>query len=243
MKRSRRLLIAGFVCFLPALALEVHGISLAGWQGHVGQTLIYNGFTTADGTSVQGSDVSPLRLTAGGGAVIQLAGRHHVWPQVSLYRQEYVALTKYPKVVPTQIETGSSVGEIAATLGLVVALPYTVHFRIPSWQAWEFAVGVSPTAVFRIPVRGIDGGNTGPVGSYFTASARWFMPELSLAGHYALSEQLLVGAVVRWMVPIYNAWAGEVDAGFLDEMLLFAGVSVVTRRVPSSTRSDAPPTD
>jgi hypothetical protein len=77
---------------------------------------MYNGFTeTAAGEPVQGSEVSPIRMSFGAGLELRFTERMSFEPQGWLFMQEYIALNAYEKTVPTQIETGSSRGDVANT--------------------------------------------------------------------------------------------------------------------------------
>lgn len=213
---------------------RVNAFALDGFHFHIGQTLIFNDFTTdAAGSPVQGSEVSPLRLTGGGGAVLHLGGNHYWSPQLSLLSQEYAALRNPAykgKVVPTQIETGRVVADIAGTLIAALSLPYSYRFRPAATPTWSFDLGISPAFVFRIPVVPIDGTSTEPIAAYFFSNARFLMAELSAGAYYRFSERLDLGLTVRWFLPVYNGWAQTVPTSFLDEMLLFMGASVRTVR-------------
>ena len=187
---------------------------------HIGQTLIVNTYTKdADGESVQGSDVSPIRLTAGGGARFRVSGPWHASAWLHLWSQEYLETPAGP-VVPTQIETGSAAGEsLARTLGIMLGLPFTYEWRPAGVTAFSFGGGLSPTFVFRIPYAGIDGAEPAGVRSYYLSSLRFFYPETVVYSEYRFTDALRLGVTIRALWPLYNAWDGE-DTTFLDETLI-----------------------
>lgn len=192
-------------------------------------TWIYNGFTEdSDGEPVQGSDVSPLRMTFGLGAHIGLGPRHRLEPQLWLYLQEYAALHAYDKTVPTQIETGPVVGDVVNTLGLAVALPWMYvipleHVGEDTVHSWDISVGGGLAAIFRIPLNGIDGSDTDGVGEYWIE--RILYPFITTAVDYHLTDRVQIGGGAEWYLPVYNAWVdSEKAVPFLDETMVRLGL-------------------
>ncbi|MFW5828198.1 MAG: hypothetical protein ACOCU4_08900 [Alkalispirochaeta sp.] len=187
---------------------------------------MYNGFTeTAEGEPVQGSEVSPIRMSFGAGFELRFTERLSFEPQGWLFRQEYVALDAYDKTVPTQIETGNQVGEIANTVGLALSVPL-VYSLSPEWApSWEFHGSVGLSLIYRIPVRRIDGSNAAPVGRYWIAG-RFIYPDMGIAADYRFSDRIQVGAGITWYIPSYNAWGRTEDTPFLDETMLRYGLRV-----------------
>ncbi len=220
----RRGLTAVTLSILYLFFVQVPGVAqfleLDSFTAHIGQTLIVNTYTEdADGDPVQGSDVSPLRLTIGGGARFRLSGpwRASVW--LHLWSQEYLETPEGP-VVPTQIETGSAAGEsLAKTLGIMFGFPFFYDWQPAGTPGFSFGGGFSPTFVFRIPYAGIDGAEPDGVRSYYLSSLRFFYPETMIYGEYQFSEAVRLGLTVRALWPIYNAWDGEATT-FLDETLV-----------------------
>ncbi|POR02032.1 hypothetical protein AU468_07200 [Alkalispirochaeta sphaeroplastigenens] len=186
---------------------------------------IYNGFTTdSDGESVQGSDTSPLRMTFGIGLELDLGGAGRLEPHLWVYTQEYAALREHDKTVPTQIETGSAVGDIVNTLGIALSLPWLYTLPWPANEAWRVSAGGGITLIFRIPLEAIDGSDASPVTEYWIAG-RFFYPHLQIAADYRLTETMEVGAGLEWYIPAYNLWVdnGE-DTPFLDETMVRFGL-------------------
>ncbi|TVR71931.1 MAG: hypothetical protein EA427_03850 [Spirochaetaceae bacterium] len=213
------LFLGGPVARLPAFELRAFFVTAM-------PTWIYNGFTRdGEGNNVQGSDVSPLRMTFGGGAEIALNERHRLEPQLWFYLQEYAALRDHDKTVPTQIETGVAVGDIANTLGIALSVPWLYTLPWPNAPGWRFSAGLGAALVFRIPIEEIDGSDGSEVGSYWI-SGRFIYPQVSLAADYQLNELYELGAGAEWYIPVYNAWAQEVSAPFLDETMVRLGLRI-----------------
>jgi hypothetical protein len=214
----------GLLSFLLLLFVQVPGVAqffeLDSFTAQIGQTLIVNTYTEdAEGNAVQGSDVSPIRLTLGGGARFRLPGQWRAAVWLHLWSQEYLETPDGP-VVPTQIETGSAAGEsLAKTLGIVLGLPLFYEWEPAGTPGFSFGGGVSPSLVFRIPYSGIDGANPDGVRSYYLSNLRWFYPETMIYSEYALNESVRIGLTIRAFWPIYNSWDGE-DTSFLDETLV-----------------------
>ena len=188
---------------------------------------IYNGFTTTeDGSPVQGSDVSPQRMSFGAGVVLDLTPAMRLEPNLWIYRQEYIALNAHDTVVPTQIETGSVSGQIADTLSLALSVPWYYRLPWPSHPAWDLSVGAGLALIFRIPLREIDSSGTGEVGRYWIAG-RFVYPELGFAVDYRLTDTVQVGGGLTWYVPIYNLWSdAPPGVSFLDETMLRWGLRI-----------------
>lgn len=187
-------------------------------------TWIYNGFTEdSDGDPVQGSDVSPLRMTFGGGIEITINRDHRLEPQLWIYLQEYAALRDHDKTVPTQIETGSVVGDVANTLGIALSLPWLYTIPWAPNEDWRFSAGAGLALIFRIPISEIDGSDGSEVGSYWIGG-RFIYPQINLAADYRITDDLAVGAGLEWYIPFYNLWADEVGAPFLDETMIRFGL-------------------
>ncbi len=220
----RRGLKAAIASFFLLFFIQVPGVAqflqLDSFTAQIGQTLIVNTYTEdSEGEPVQGSDVSPLRLTIGGGARFRFSGpwRASVW--LHLWSQEYLETPEGP-VVPTQIETGSAAGEsLAKTLGIMLGLPFFYEWQPPGTPGFSFGGGLSPTFVFRLPYAGIDGAEPDGVRSYYLSALRFFYPETMVYGEYQFTDSVRLGLTVRALWPIYNAWDGE-DTSFLDETLL-----------------------
>ncbi len=203
-------------------AFELRGAVL--WIGNAFQE-------TESGETVQGSDVSPLRFSPGLSARFRINENLVFSPGLDFYYQEYLApdMERYGddplKVVPTQIETGSAAGDIAGTLGLILSFPFGWEFQLG--ESWTLTPAFSPTLAFRVPLFGIDGGDTDPVLQHFFSDGRFLYPEPRLRAAYAVSEQLELGIEFRGMIPIYNLWISEPDVAFWDEMMLSLNAGVV----------------
>lgn len=207
-------------------AQTVFGLSISRLFVTAMPVWMYNGFTeTAEGDPVQGSEVSPLRMSLGAGFELRITDRMSFEPQGWAFMQEYVALEAYDKTVPTQIETGNQVGDIADTVGLALSVPW-VYRVSPQWAPeWEFRGSVGLSLVYRIPIRRIDGSDAAPVGRYWIAG-RFIYPDVGLAADYRFTDRIQVGAGITWYIPFYNAWGRTEDTPFLDETMLRYGLRV-----------------
>lgn len=222
-----------FVCTALVLSVpvgvfaqEFAGFRISNAFATVMPVWIYNGFTeTDDGTPVQGSDVSPIRFSAGIGIELDLFPRNSLQPEVWIYQQEYIALSSYDKVVPTQIETGSAVGDIANTISLAIELPWVYSIVFPRLEDWTFAGRGGLALIFRIPIGGVDNSKVGPVTAYWF-SGRFVYPYLGVGADYRFADRMTIGAGLNWYVPIYNAWDGGEQTGFLDETMIRYGLRV-----------------
>lgn len=232
MRRGRRTLSIIIISLLSVAgstnvsAQEFAGFRISNIFATVMPLWIYNGFTeTDDGIPVQGSDVSPIRFSAGVGMELAVAPRHSLQPEVWIYQQEYIELNAYDKVVPTQIETGSAVGDIANTISLAIELPWVYTLTVPRIEDWSFAGRAGLALIFRIPIAGVDGSKAGPVAAYWFAG-RFVYPYLGVGADYRFADRMTIGAGLNWYVPIYNAWDGGEQTGFLDETMLRYGLRV-----------------
>jgi hypothetical protein len=233
LRRGPHLALA-FVLFLAVLPLpDLHaqnarlfGIRISQLYLSAMPTWMYNGFTEdAAGRPVQGSEVSPIRMSFGAGFELRLTESVSIEPEGWFFMQEYVALREYDKTVPTQIETGSQVGDIANTIGLGISVP-AVYTWIPAWAGrWEFDGSAGVALVYRIPIAGIDNSPAGPVGRYWI-SGRFIYPQFGVAADYRFTDRIQLGAGLTWYVPFYNIW-GRIDGvPFLDETMLRYGLRV-----------------
>jgi hypothetical protein len=219
--------MSAFVANPPELSAQtVFGLRITRLFVTAMPVWMYNGFTeTADGDPVQGSEVSPMRMSFGAGIDLRLTESISFEPEGWVFTQEYIALNEYDKTVPTQIETGSQVGDIASTLGVALSVPF-VYTISPTWAAqWEFRGSLGLSLVYRIPIRAIDGSEAGAVGRYWIAG-RFIYPTMGLAADYRLTDSLQVGGGITWYVPFYNAWGRNEEVPFLDETMLRYGLRV-----------------
>jgi hypothetical protein len=227
-------LVLGFAAVLAIIPLPVlsaqnasiFGIRISQIYLSAMPTWMYNGFTEdAAGRPVQGSEVSPIRMSFGAGFELRLTESVSVEPEGWFFMQEYVALNEYDKTVPTQIETGRQVGDIANTIGLGISVP-VVYTWIPSWSGgWEFDGSAGLALVYRIPIAGIDNSRAGPVGRYWI-SGRFIYPQFGVAADYRFTDRIQIGGGLTWYVPFYNIW-GRIDGvPFLDETMLRYGLRV-----------------
>ncbi|TVR58576.1 MAG: hypothetical protein EA426_09650 [Spirochaetaceae bacterium] len=207
--------------YLPAF--EYTGVEL-----HLGQAIILNGYRVdSAGDSVQGSDVSPIRFTAGAGARFRVNEAWFFSPSLRFFVQEYL-LTESGKAVPTQIETGRQLGAIGGTLGLIVGLPFTWEYGLTDDVV--FGLGASPSLLFRIPVVPIDGTEIGELRSYFVRAGRFLAPEFYGSVTYAVSDWAHAVLSIRTTVPVYNLWS-EFDVPFWDELMIIPTLTI--RIVPA----------
>ena len=222
------LLVAAFLLLplAPAGAQSLFGIRISELFVSAMPVWTYNGFLEdGSGTVVQGSDISPITMSFGAGLELRLSQLFSVEPEAWFSTQEYAALNAYDKVVPTQIETGSAVGDIANAIIFGISIPAVFHWD-PSWSGnWEFNGSAGLGLVFRIPISAIDGSELGPIARYWFAG-RFIYPEFGVSADYQFASRIQVGAGLTWYVPFYNAWGRNVDVGFLDETMLRYGLRV-----------------
>ena len=195
------------------------------------QTLIYNGFTrTERGVPVQGSQVSPFLMSIGYGLSFTYGTNMALETGAWAFVQEYAALAAHDKTVPTQIESGNAVGEIARLVTLVITVPWV--YRLP-WggDAWWFDAKAGVSLAWRIPIAGVDGSQVGPAATYFLAG-RFIYPHVGLAAGYRLDERIDLVIAAGWDVPIYNLWDSGPPTPFLDETMIRYGLRVVWTRTP-----------
>ncbi|MFP4151957.1 MAG: hypothetical protein ACLFR8_04600 [Alkalispirochaeta sp.] len=211
---------------VPPVSAQIFGIRISQVYLSAMPTWMYNGFTeTADGDAVQGSDVSPLRMSFGAGFELRFFDTVSLEPEGWLFMQEYIALDEHDKTVPTQIETGSAVGDIANTIGLGISLPFVYTWE-PAWaERWQFDGRAGLGLVYRIPIAGIDGTDAGPVGLYWIAG-RFIYPLFGIAADYQFTDRIQVGIGLDWFVPLYNIWDSDEETPFLDETMLRWGARV-----------------
>lgn len=186
----------------------------------------YNGFLEdGNGTPVQGSDVSPITMSFGAGFELRLSPLFSIEPEGWLALQEYAALDAYDKVVPTQIETGSAVGDVGNAIIFGISVPAVFHWD-PDWSGnWEFNGSAGLALVYRIPISAVEGSELGPIARYWFAG-RFIYPELGVSADYQFAPRIHAGAGLTWYIPFYNTWGRNVDVGFLDETMLRYGLRV-----------------
>ncbi|MFP4373877.1 MAG: hypothetical protein ACLFPO_06090 [Spirochaetaceae bacterium] len=201
-----------------ASALEIGELDL-----HLGQAWIGNGYTTdADGEPVQGSDVSPLNVTAGFGVDLEFAPRVRFAPTLFFFWQEYLE-TPSGKAVPTQIETGTAAGEIAGSIGLILSMPYVYEWQLSEDVA--LLAGASPSVVARLPARPIEGSEVGGLYEYFFSEARFLLPEITGSFLYRLNESLRFGLNLRVFLPLHNLWT-QYEVDFYDEAVILPNLEL-----------------
>ncbi len=198
---------------------QAYAFSLEGIKIHAGQVWIGNAYRTAeDGSTVQASDVSPINLTASGGVRFRVRENLLFSPLVSVHYQEYVRPAG-DKAYPTPNETGAESGDVAGIVSAVVATPWLYPWRVS--EKWEIIIGGSPTLLFRIPLRAIEGSRAAPVAGHFYTGLRFFAPEAYTAASYAFTERVDIGVALRTLIPVHNLWDAYA-VPFWDEMQIFA---------------------
>jgi hypothetical protein len=215
--------IGFLLCLLLAAAPQTRAFELSELDFHLGQAWIGNGYTEdADGNSVQGSDVSPLNFTAGFGAQLELAPLVKLAPTLLLYWQEYLE-TPSGKAVPTQIETGSAAGDLAGSLALLLSVPYVYEWSLNETMA--ISAGASPSFVFRLPVRPIEGSEVGGLYGYFFSEARFIVPEILGSFLYRINETVRFGINLRIFLPVHNLWT-KYEVAFFDEAMILPNLEL-----------------
>lgn len=220
---------------LPAIALAADAQSLRWTHSYVSvaQNLIYNGFTTTErGVPVQGSQVSPFLMSTGYGLSFAYGTNMALETEAWAFVQEYAALAAHDKTVPTQIESGNAVGEIARLVTLVITVPWVYRLPWGGGGAWSFEVKAGLSLAWRIPIAGVDGSQVGPATTYFLAW-RFIYPHVGLAAGYRLNERIDLVIAAGWDVPLYNLWDSGPPTPFLDETMVRYGLRVVWTRAPS----------
>ncbi len=204
-------------------APSAHAVEFSTIDVNFGQLWIGNAYKEDEnGDPIQGSDVSPLNLAGGVGTMVTIVPGLTFNPSIDFFWQEYL-YTESGKVVPTQIETGTTVGPIAGTLGIIIALPYV--YSITLSEELELFLGASPSFLLRFPLRSIEGSETSDLTSYFYSSLRFFYPELQAKLFYTLTDRVSLGFSLRIFVPVHNLW-DEFSVPFWDELMLFPHISV-----------------
>lgn len=212
------LLVVSCVSTPDAGALEFQTLDV-----NFGQLWIGNAYKEDEaGDPIQGSDVSPLNLAGGVGTLVEVVPGLTLNPAIDFFWQEYL-LTDSGKAVPTQIETGTAVGPIAGTLGIILSVPY-VH-AITLSDELKLFLGASPSLLLRFPLRPVEGSDTGELSSYFYSSGRFFYPELQTKLFYTLTETVSLGFSLRIFLPVHNLW-NEFDVAFWDELMIFPHIAV-----------------
>lgn len=231
-------LVAGVLMallFVPA-ALAQPPLTLERWLFTGQATVARNEFTTINGdTPVQGSEVSPRRMTFGAGAVVGLPVPGRLEPEIWLRRQEYIALNEFNTVVPTQIETGSATGSIADTLTIALSIPWRISLPIPRHEDWDLSAGAGLAFLLRVPMSGIDGTSGTAVGEYWFSQGRYLYTTTGFSLDYRVSDRLRLGGGFTWYVPIHNVWADTpAGASFLHHSTGRWGLRVVLERLLKS---------
>ena len=220
---------------LPVIALAADAQSLRWTHSYVSvaQNLIYNGFTTTErGVPVQGSQVSPFHMSTGYGLSFAYGTNMALETEAWAFVQEYAALAAHDKTVPTQIESGNAVGEIARLVTLVITVPWVYRLPWGGGGAWSFEAKAGLSLAWRIPIAGVDGSQVGPATTYFLAW-RFIYPHVGLAAGYRLNERIDLVIAAGWDVPLYNLWDSGPPTPFLDETMVRYGLRVVWNRAPS----------
>jgi hypothetical protein len=215
--------LAFFSVSAPRL-YRLDAMSLESLEFRAGVLWIGNAYTVdADGDPVQGSDVSPLRFSPGFAARLRVNPYLAFVPGIDFYWQEYLDPDDHDKVVPTQIETGPAVGDLAGTLGVVLSAPLQLDRQVG--EAFVLGAGLSPTLAFRLPVIPIEGSEVEGIGSYFISDGRFLYPELQLFGKHVRSDTLRFGVLSRILFPVYNLWV-EPSLPFWDEMMIYTTLTI-----------------
>lgn len=211
MKRILSVFTLASCLALSAPAVELHDLQL-----HMGEFLIVNTYhEDASGNTVQGSDVSPLIFAPG------IAGRldfNPYWrfrPEIRFYWQEYL-FTDEDKAAPTQPETGTAVGDIGGTLGVLLRFPWVYEWYIE--DTWTIGAGFSPTMHLRFPMAPVGGSDLDGLYRYFYSSARFLSPEFHGYMSYRVSDAISVGFSLSSLIPWHNWWT-DFDTEFRDESL------------------------
>ncbi len=201
----------------PAEALTLEALSFQGGYVWVG-----NGYRTDEsGQAIQGSDVSPIKIAGSAGVDVRVSESLYFSPLATLHYGEYLR-AEGRKSVPTQIETGGEVGDVAGLLTLLVAAPWLYPVEIT--EKWELRLGGGPTLNFRIPVNSI-AGSAGPVVGHFYTAARFISPEAWIGAGYAFRDNIDIGVTARTLIPLHNLWA-DYPVPFWDEMQILLSAQV-----------------
>ena len=220
-KMQQRIILLFLILCIP---LSIQAFNFEGVIFTFAPTWIYNGFTKdKDGAAVQGSDVSPLLISFGVGSAFSLLPNHSIEPELWGYVNQYAALKKYDKVVPTQIESGKAVGNIVTTFNFAFLIPWVYTLPIPSDQ-WQFSVKAGSALIARIPIQGIETKKTSQINKYW--NKRFWYPHFGIEARYIIDQAINIGAGIDWLIPIYNAWVSGETIPFFDETMLRIGIRV-----------------
>ena len=181
------------------------------WLGH------------SEDLSNQGVEVSPLRGNLGFALRIPLAPRVDFEPGLDFFYGEYVYKEDLGRALPTQMETGRNdfTGPIGTVLGIVVQLPFGFHFPMSDVSSFVLRPGL--TAVFRLPIQGLDGTELeelSPMTQDLNGGARFLFPELGFGFSFQISRAIGFDLNVRALFPIWHIWDPR-EIPFWDTLFLW----------------------
>lgn len=200
------------------LVLAVAGEATAGPALNLRGGLIWVGNAYREeytGEYIEGSDVSPLLTFTGAAFDIPLGRTFRLSPGVDIWYKDYVFTEG--RAVPTQIETGPAVGQIAGTFGFVVSIPIEARFAVA--RGLSLHAGIGPAALLRAPIFPIEGSDTDELVEYFYADGRYFYPELRAGGDYEVSERVGIRFELRGFAPFGRIYAGDNGLPWWDQVM------------------------
>jgi len=159
--------------------------------------------------SNQGVEVSPLLGNLGFSLRLPLGPRIDFEPGLDFFYGEYVFKNDIQRALPTQIETGKNdfTGPLATVLGLVLQLPFGFH--IPMSPVSSFVLRPGLTAVFRLPIQGLDGTEIeelSPMTQDLNGGGRFFFPEFGFGFSFQLSSTIGFDVRLRALFPLWHLW-------------------------------------
>ncbi len=204
-------LVAGEVAAGPALNLRGGLI----WIGNA-----YREEYT--GRYIEGSDVSPLLTFAGAAFDVPLGSTFRLSPGIDIWYKDYVFTEG--RAVPTQIETGPAVGQVAGTFGIVVSIPIEARFALGG--GLSIHGGIGPAVLLRAPIFPVEGSDTDQLVDYFYSNGRFFHPELRAGGDYEVSERIGIRFELRGFAPFGRIVTGNDGLPWWDQLMISGQVGM-----------------
>lgn len=207
MTRRAVLLCLPFLIAVAALGAQ------ARLSTSMGPVILYNGYVEdGSGEPVQGSDSGPIAYSGGIALDVPLRDWGAFRPALWLTPHTYLADRDGGFVVPTQIESGAVLGDIATTLVTALDLPLIVRLDPGATGGAQIDLGLGTALIFRIPLVAHDGTDPAPIGRHWISAGRFVYPSTGVGVLLPLSARWDVRAAADVYWPLANAWAPRPEA-------------------------------